>query len=103
MFETLYVEKNGKEIKEFAYRKLGILQTRIMNIEEQSQDVEKNASLSAEQKGEIKAMNSRTVLMMKNSCNFLEMIRDHMLDSATFKLSLMELNFLTNPDEYSYK
>jgi hypothetical protein len=103
MFEQILVEKNGAEIKRMAARKKVLLQTSKQRIEESIADIMSGAFLNVNQKEVAIVDNKKIIEDIENSITFCEVIVEHLSDEVTFKLSIREINFLMNNQEWSYK
>jgi hypothetical protein len=103
MFEQILVKKNGAEIKRMAARKKALLQTSRQKVEESSNDIMQSAFLNMQQKEIMIIDNKKMIEEIDGSIIFCEVIVEHIPDEITFDLSIREINFLMNNQEWSYK
>jgi hypothetical protein len=102
MFETLILKKQGRDIKDYATRKRGLLQTRIDQVKESIQDIDKHPTMTIEQKKLTNETNLAMLDTMTDTIEFLTIIYEHLPADETFDLTARELNFLLNSEIYSY-
>jgi len=103
MFEQILVKKNGAEVKRMAARKKALLQTSKQKVEESISDIMQSAFLNMNQKEMMVIDNKKMIEEIDSSVIFCEVIVEHILDEITFELSIREINFLMNSQEWSYK
>lgn len=103
MFEQILVNKNGAEIKRMAARKKALLQTSRQKVEESISDIMQSAFLNMNQKEMMIIDNKKMIEEIDSSVIFCEVIVEHIPDEITFELSIREINFLMNNQEWSYK
>jgi len=103
MFEQILVNKNGAEVKRMAARKKALLQTSRQKVEESISDIMQSAFLNMSQKEIMIIDNKKMIEEIDSSIIFCEVIVEHIPDETTFELSIREINFLMNSQEWSYK